>query len=92
MVIILSVCLYTLENKKHKAISYPCVGEESLSQSRRKNIFKKPRKKATVRTKQSQKTPKDYLVPVGIHMNSCGFSLCLVVCFERKETCERQSI
>lgn len=45
MVMLLSVCLYTKEIKKHKAISCSCMAGGNLSQSRRKEEKKKRRKK-----------------------------------------------
>lgn len=85
MAILLLVNLYTLENKKHKAIGCPCVGGESLSQSRRRknNSLKMQGKNAIIGTKQNQKNPQDYLVPESIYVNFCGVFYGLVGCFEK---------
>lgn len=40
--IIAIICLYTPENKKHKAVSYPCVGGESDKVVGEKIYFFKP--------------------------------------------------
>lgn len=44
MVMLLSVCLYAKEIKKHKAISCSCMAGGNLSQSRRKEEKKKKEK------------------------------------------------
>lgn len=52
MEIIALICLHTPENKKHKAVSYPCMGGGSDKVKGKNTFFLK---KAIVRMKQNQK-------------------------------------
>lgn len=68
MEIIALICLYTPENKKHKAVSYPCVGGGSDKVKGKKHLFFK--KKSHCKNETKAKNPEVYLVPESILMNS----------------------
>lgn len=83
MVMLLSVCLYAKEIKKHKAISCSCMAGGNLSQSRRKEEKKKKEKmgekKEVLRTiKQTKKNPKGSLVLESIYANTFEFRFCFL--------------